>query len=127
MTDPTEHEPRTHGSGERPVGKAAFLLEVWLASAAVGLSVMGSAHARTVAGQAPLAFWIVVALVAAASSAIAVAFARLPDSASAGAGRRVAPALMAAAILLFLWETIVVGSGAALPAPSGLIAGALGF
>jgi hypothetical protein len=123
-----EQDPASRGAGgERPVGKAAFLLGVWVASAVVGLSVMGSAHARTVAGQAPLAFWIVVALVVAASSAVAVAFARLPRSGNAGAGRRVAPVLMAAAILLFLWETIVVGSGAALPAPSGLIARALGF
>lgn len=116
---------RPEAPADRRVAKAAFLFWLWITTVFVGLSVIGSSHARTLAGQAHAPFWIVVAIVAASSCAVAVAFARAPGPSETT--RRLALPFMMAAILLFLWEAIVVGSGAALPAPSGLIAGALGL
>ncbi|MGA0531321.1 hypothetical protein [Hansschlegelia sp. KR7-227] len=108
----------------RPVRHAAFVAGVWCAIALIGLSVVGMAHARSVQGHAETAFWIVVALVAAAAGWTALAFARAPVATRAGrVVQRVAASLMALAVVLFLWETIVVGGGLGYPpAPTSLLA-----
>ncbi|PZQ14960.1 MAG: hypothetical protein DI565_10990 [Ancylobacter novellus] len=101
-------------TSERPSGaRAGFLGGLLAFLSFVALSVIGVGHARTIEGAANAQFWIVVALVAAALAFVTAALARTTAGSTVGeAARKAAVALAAVWLLVFLWETVAVGTGA---------------
>lgn len=99
---------------ERPSGARAGFLGGLLAFVAfVALSVVGVGHARTIEGAANAQYWIVVLLVAAALGFVTLSLARARARSPAGeAARKAAVALATVWLLVFLWETIAIGTGA---------------
>lgn len=100
-------------SGERASSKAAFLGGLLAFIALVALSVVGVGHSRAIEGAANAQYWIVVAAVAGAFGFVCVSLLRTPARTAAGeTARRIGVALAVAWLVVFLWESVAIGSGA---------------
>lgn len=108
---------------DRTLTRAGFLIGALAFTALIALSIVGIGHSRQIRGAANPEFWIVVALVAAAATAMIVGLALQPER---SALRVAVVALAAIGVALFVWETTALGLGLS-PSPSGLIGAALGF
>lgn len=97
--------------GDKTVGKAAFLGGLLAFASVAALSIVGVGHARSLEGAANPQYWIVVAIAAAVIGWVTLSLARTPARTRPGeVARRVAVALAAMWLVVFLWETTAVGT-----------------